>query len=259
VFGTGVSEEKKHMSRGGMSAKLEAIKVATKASVPAIIANGEMDNVLLRALAGERVGTLFMESEEKLISRRHWISFGVKPTTTPIPSPTITIIPTVVPKKQPQQAPSTSTDKDWGVAKQVGEHTYTINVGNDDHMTSPQEVFQALNSYRAAKGSSQLSWDDKLAQYSQGRAYQFKNIGTVDSHAGFNSFLENENGFEKMGYMRLGENSYYGGPLNGTHLIEWVFSQSPGHDANQLDNGWSHVGVGVTDTSVNLVFGGEKM
>jgi uncharacterized protein YkwD len=51
----------------------------------------------------------------------------------------------------------------------------------------------------------------------------------------------------------------YGGPLNGTHLIEWVFSQSPGHDANQLDNGWSHVGVGVTDTSVNLVFGGEKM
>jgi hypothetical protein len=68
----------------------------------------------------------------------------MKPTTTPIPSPTITIIPTVVPKKQPQQAPSTSTDKDWGVAKQVGEHTYTINVGNDDHMTSPQEVFQAF-------------------------------------------------------------------------------------------------------------------
>ena len=61
VLGKGVSDDKKHMSRGGMSAKLEAIKVATKANIPAIIADGEMDDVLLRALAGERVGTLFME------------------------------------------------------------------------------------------------------------------------------------------------------------------------------------------------------
>lgn len=79
VLGKGVSDEKKHISRGGMSGKLEAIKVATKASVPAIIANGEMENVLLRVLDGERVGTLFMESEDKILARKHWISFGVKP------------------------------------------------------------------------------------------------------------------------------------------------------------------------------------
>lgn len=79
VLGKGVSDEKKHIARGGMSAKLEAIKVATKANIPAIIANGEMDNVLLRAIAGERVGTLFIESEEKIFARKHWISFGVKP------------------------------------------------------------------------------------------------------------------------------------------------------------------------------------
>ena len=30
-------------------------------------------------LKGERIGTLFMEREEKILARKHWISFGVKP------------------------------------------------------------------------------------------------------------------------------------------------------------------------------------
>jgi len=70
---------KKHMSKGGMIAKLDAIKVATQAKIPCIIANGETKNVLLRILKGERIGTLFMEKEEKLLARKHWISFGAKP------------------------------------------------------------------------------------------------------------------------------------------------------------------------------------
>ncbi len=70
---------KKHMSRGGMAGKLDAIKVATQAKIPCIIANGETDDVLLRILKGERIGTFFMEKEEKLLARKHWISFGSKP------------------------------------------------------------------------------------------------------------------------------------------------------------------------------------
>jgi len=183
----------------------------------------------------------------------------MKATPTLIPTSTLTPTPVRVREKAPDTSSPDTSSGEWGVAKQVGEHTYTINVGNDSSMTSAQEVHQALNAYRSSKGIGQLSWDDKLASYAQGRASHFKNIGTVDSHAGFNSYLENENGFEQLGFMRLGENSYFGGALTGTHLIEWVFSQSPGHDANQLDSSWSHVGVGVTDTSVNLIFGGDKM
>jgi glutamate 5-kinase len=70
---------KKHMSRGGMVTKLDAVKVATQAKIPCIIANGETENVLLRILKGDRIGTLFKESEEKFLARRHWISFGAKP------------------------------------------------------------------------------------------------------------------------------------------------------------------------------------
>ncbi len=71
--------EKKHVSKGGMVTKLEAVKIATHARIPCIIANGERPNVLLEVLKGERVGTFFVEKEEKLVARRHWISFGAKP------------------------------------------------------------------------------------------------------------------------------------------------------------------------------------
>jgi len=70
---------KKQMSKGGMVAKLDAVKVATRAKIPCVIANGETKNVLLRILKGDRIGTLFLESEEKLVARKHWISFGAKP------------------------------------------------------------------------------------------------------------------------------------------------------------------------------------
>jgi len=70
---------KHHFSKGGMISKLEAVKIATHAKIPCIIANGEAANVLLRILKGERIGTFFVEKEEKLIARKHWISFGAKP------------------------------------------------------------------------------------------------------------------------------------------------------------------------------------
>jgi len=70
---------KKNMARGGMIAKLEAVKIATHANIPCVLANGETKDVLLRTLSGERIGTLFNEKSEKILSRKHWISFGAIP------------------------------------------------------------------------------------------------------------------------------------------------------------------------------------
>ncbi len=169
-----------------------------------------------------------------------------KPTTTPLP-------------KRKAVAAKTPSQEEWGIAKEISEGTYTIRVGSDAAMGSPQEVFAALNAYRNTSGRSSLSWDDKLASYAQTRADHMNSIQTTDKHEGFNRFLEQEDGFNKLGFYRVGENSYYGGPLNGTHVIEWVFAKSPGHDANQKDADWTHVGIGVTDSTVNLNFGGSKM
>ncbi|MGE0269009.1 MAG: glutamate 5-kinase [Candidatus Omnitrophota bacterium] len=70
---------KKQMSKGGMTAKLDAVKIASHAKIPCIIASGETEDVLSRILNGERIGTFFIEKEEKLLDRKHWISFGAKP------------------------------------------------------------------------------------------------------------------------------------------------------------------------------------
>lgn len=159
---------------------------------------------------------------------------------------------TVIPRQ------NSDTDE-WGVAKQIGEHTYTIRVGNDDRMGTREEILQALNNYRAVNGAGSLAFDDRLNNYAQGRAEHFVTIESTDAHAGFNDYLENQNGFEALHFARLGENSYYGGPLYGVHLIEWVFAKSPGHNANQIDPGWTHVGIGVTGTSSNLIFGADQI
>jgi len=79
IEGMALGTSKKNMSQGGMATKIEAIKIATQAKIPCIIANGETKDVLLRVLKGERIGTFFVEREQKLLSRKHWISFGAKP------------------------------------------------------------------------------------------------------------------------------------------------------------------------------------
>lgn len=147
----------------------------------------------------------------------------------------------------------------WGVAEKVDDVTYTIRVGYDDQMGSAEEIVQALNQYRSVKGVNSLSWDGTLGTYAQSRADYFVSIDGTDKHEGFNTFLNDQDGFSKLGYSKVGENSYYGGPLSGTHLIEWVFAQSPGHNANQLDPGWTHVGIGVTPTAVNLIFASGRI
>jgi glutamate 5-kinase len=79
IEGLAQETSKKNTARGGMMAKLEAIKIASQAKIPCVIANGETENVLVRILKGERIGTFFSEREKKVIARKHWISFGAKP------------------------------------------------------------------------------------------------------------------------------------------------------------------------------------
>lgn len=79
IKGVATDTGKKNMARGGMIAKLEAVKIATHANIPCVIAHGQMPDVLAKILKGEPIGTFFVEKEEKLLSRKHWISFGAKP------------------------------------------------------------------------------------------------------------------------------------------------------------------------------------
>ena len=70
----------KNVSKGGMIAKIHAVKIASSADVPSVIANGQTENVIRRiVLDKEPLGTYFFEKSEKLLMRKHWITFVAKP------------------------------------------------------------------------------------------------------------------------------------------------------------------------------------
>ena len=64
-------------SRGGMSSKLQACKVATRSGVPAVICNGREADVVKRVASGEDVGTYFATSVSKMESRKRWMLSGL--------------------------------------------------------------------------------------------------------------------------------------------------------------------------------------
>lgn len=63
---------------GGMAAKVEAARVANRAGVPVVIANGFDPSVLDRVLAGEDVGTWF-PADGRRSRRRNWLAFATAP------------------------------------------------------------------------------------------------------------------------------------------------------------------------------------
>ena len=66
VAGTG-------LGTGGMRSKIAAAELSTGAGVPLVVASGSEGAVLQRILGGERLGTLFSVSAERMGRRRHWI------------------------------------------------------------------------------------------------------------------------------------------------------------------------------------------
>ena len=57
---------------GGMRAKLEAVKIASNAGFPIVLANGRLKNVLSRIIEGSDIGTIFIP-KRKLSNRKRWI------------------------------------------------------------------------------------------------------------------------------------------------------------------------------------------
>ncbi len=64
---------------GGMITKLSAAKKAARNGVPTIMIPGKQPRILLSAMQGEEVGTLFLAADNGLNRRKHWIAYTLKP------------------------------------------------------------------------------------------------------------------------------------------------------------------------------------
>lgn len=58
---------------GGMRTKIEAAKIACMSGCHMVIANSGIDNVVMRIMKGENIGTLFLANNEKYRNRTRWI------------------------------------------------------------------------------------------------------------------------------------------------------------------------------------------
>jgi len=69
-----VSEKKTEISVGGMSTKLKAAEIVTRAGIHALIGDG-YDQRLTSVISDESCATLFIPSEKKMSSRHRWIAY----------------------------------------------------------------------------------------------------------------------------------------------------------------------------------------
>lgn len=143
----------------------------------------------------------------------------------------------------------------YGQATKIADHTYELKLPPDSSMANAQDIFIALNALRQRKGIGTLFWNTTLANYAQSRASFYTSRGSLDAHAGFMNYINNQNGFSTLGFNHLGENAAYAGPLTGAHLIDWVYSADEEHNSNQLNSDWKSVGIGVSGIASDIIFG----
>jgi glutamate 5-kinase len=62
-----------HRGTGGMVTKLQAAELATNAGADVIIAAGDAPDVIVRAVAGEAVGTVFRAKTSRVEARKRWL------------------------------------------------------------------------------------------------------------------------------------------------------------------------------------------
>ncbi|MDA0999584.1 MAG: glutamate 5-kinase [bacterium] len=67
------------LAHGGMLAKMKAVKVLNRVGISTLIVRGRVPRVILRAVGGERVGTLFVPNGTRLRGRKGWIGTTISP------------------------------------------------------------------------------------------------------------------------------------------------------------------------------------
>lgn len=74
-----VRDEKSGLSKGGMSSKLEAARIATVTGGNVIITSGRTPGVLEKIIASEPIGTLILAQGGTMTARKRWIGFSAAP------------------------------------------------------------------------------------------------------------------------------------------------------------------------------------
>lgn len=73
------TKEKSGIGKGGMASKLRAAQFVTRSGSPVVIAGGREQDVLLRVMDGEPLGTFFQPQSRGLSSKKRWLGASAQP------------------------------------------------------------------------------------------------------------------------------------------------------------------------------------
>ncbi len=143
----------------------------------------------------------------------------------------------------------------WGTTIKIGDHLYRTYVGEDSKMGTLEEILAAINIYRKNHNVGTVRDDENICKLAQQRASTQNGAGSLDSHKGFQDFMNKDGSWQWLDVKSIGENASYGYVLSGTHLIEWVFDSDSEHRENQLNPAWNLACAGVSGVTVDIIFG----
>jgi len=61
---------------GGMETKIKAAKIVTGSGETMVLANGSVENIASKILAGEEIGTIFLPQGKRMSGRKRWIAYS---------------------------------------------------------------------------------------------------------------------------------------------------------------------------------------
>ncbi len=64
------------LGTGGMATKISAARIASHSGVTTVLACAGEKNIVLKVVAGEQVGTVFLPSSNKLVNKKQWIAYS---------------------------------------------------------------------------------------------------------------------------------------------------------------------------------------
>lgn len=169
------------------------------------------------------------------------------PISTPSPTPTPVFV-------KPTLIPASNSYNDWGKTVKLDDKTSASRFAPDDHMSTVDELNQAMNLYRQTHGLPTVNFDPLLCSIAQTRANQLQALGKLDSHAGFSDLAHNQKTYDTM------DEILFGGvqPVADVHIVEWGWDQSlTGHHESISDPMWHNGCAGIAGYFAVFEFGAK--
>lgn len=136
--------------------------------------------------------------------------------------------------------------------EKVDEHTTITWLPPDDRMSTNDELFTAINTYRKGHGIGEVDRSDTLCSIARNRAEEQKALGTIDGHAGFAKYAQNQRDFSYLTEVLFGGSQ----PQTGVHIVEYGWDRSlTGHKEAIQDRTMTHGCGGVAGYFAAFIFG----